>query len=114
MKKILLAISTLLTCFAFCQDASVAQFEVLVTNMEGVPQANEKIVFVGETSKAEFSAITDAEGKFKLEFPTGQEYIINISTLGEQQEYNRINIAALGPNQYYPLQHLTIQFEMSE
>jgi OOP family OmpA-OmpF porin len=62
-------------------------------------------------SKSIYKGVSDAEGKFEILLKDGETYLIKIKSIGEAEDYNKIEIPALGKNETYSTIVLKIQFE---
>jgi OmpA-OmpF porin, OOP family len=87
--------------FVHAQNTSTAKVNVSVTDMNNTPRKGDLIIFKGESNKKMTEAKTDATGKFTVELPVGDKYMISIKNLNDTTAYGNLNIPALGPNQFY-------------
>ncbi len=90
---------------------STAPLDVKVLSESGKPYAGDKIYFVGQTSKTSFSGVTNAAGKFHIELPAGDVYDIRIMSIGDELEYNTLEIPALKEGERYEMMELEIMYE---
>lgn len=97
----------LTACFA----QQSAPIEVLVLNGSNKPYQGDKIFFVGQNKKKTYSGITDSKGKFLINLPAGDVYDIKIMSIGDELEYNTLEIPALGQGEFYEKMELTIQYD---
>ena len=79
-------------------QVSKAPVKVLVKNFSGTPYANDKVFFVGQKTKQVFSGITNPAGKMVVQLPAGDVYDIRIQSIGEEIEYNTLDIPAVKPD----------------
>lgn len=89
-----------------------AAVNVTVTNMKGKPSKGEQIVFAARGSGKFFSGHTDAGGKFSLQLPAGETYLISVKSITDSTKYGIIEIPLLEPGQFFtePFK-VNIQFE---
>lgn len=88
-----------------------APIDVTVINSKGKPYQGDKICFVGQHSKKTISGITNAQGKFHILLPQGDIYDIKIVSIGDEIEYNTLEIDALPDGQFYETNSLQITYE---
>jgi len=69
-----------------------ALIHVLVTDMEDKIRKNDIIHFVGLNSKKTFQGISGKDGRFDILLPEGDVYDIKIVGLGEEKEYNQLEL----------------------
>jgi OmpA-OmpF porin, OOP family len=110
-----------ITCYAivYAQDAktaavnsSNAKVDVNVMDMQGKVSKGEVIIFKGETKGKSYTGRSDASGKFSLQLPAGEKYIISVKSLADSSQYGIIDIPALGPDQFFTEPFVVdIQFE---
>lgn len=109
MKIILIAFSFLVIGLTFAQQTT--PIKVLVLNEKGLPYEGDQIFFVGQKNKDAHKGITDKEGKFTISLPTGQVYDIRIKSIGEEIEYNELEIPILEEGEEFQDVVLTITYE---
>lgn len=80
---------------------AVAPIEVTVTNMKGVPQKGEEVLFRGAKTGKIFSFISGPGGKIKNSLPPGDEYIVSLKAISDTTKYAIISIPALGEDEYF-------------
>ncbi len=96
MKNLLLFLSIFLSFQLYAQDQALkgdeqhALLHVQVTDMEGKVRAQDKIIFEGKNHR--YTAVTDATGNFDILLAEGDEYLIKIVGLGEEEDYSRVAI----------------------
>lgn len=95
-------------------QVKTAPLRVKVVNSKGSPYAGDKILFVGQTKKDNYSGVTNSSGQFLIHLPEGQVYDIRIKSIGESLEYNELEIPALPADQYYEENTLTITYEAAK
>lgn len=114
MKKQLFILTLISTvCFAtFVQSQAPATIDVTVLDFKGKPYAGDKVYFIGQQKKQSLFGITNAKGKFKINLPQGDIYDIQIKTIGEEVEYNTIEIPELYEGEFFDTMEVTITYEM--
>ncbi|HLP54893.1 MAG TPA: OmpA family protein [Fluviicola sp.] len=112
MKTMLTFITCAVTGFIFAQ--STAPLDVKVLSESGKPYVGDKIYFVGQTSKASFSGVTNAAGKFHIELPQGDVYDIKIMSIGDELEYNTLEIPVLKEGEMFEMMELEIMYEAAK
>src|SRR5262245_41836230 len=78
-----------------------ARVNVFVTDMKGKPSKGEQILFRGNANQKNFSGVSDATGRFSLQLPIGEAYIVKVKSLTDTTKYGTVNIPALGPDEVY-------------
>ena len=106
MRRVILILFTYFFCIdSFAQSdtsqSKLAKVNVFVTNMTGKPSKGEQILFKGEATQKSISGISDAAGKFTLQLPAGDKYIITVKNLTDTTKYGSISIPALAPDEFY-------------
>lgn len=112
MKTILTLLASGIAGMIFAQEK--APLDVKVLSESGKPYAGDKIYFVGQTSKASYSGVTNAAGKFHIELPPGDVYDIRIMSIGDELEYNTLEIPALKEGERYESMELEIMYEAAK
>jgi outer membrane protein OmpA-like peptidoglycan-associated protein len=92
-------------------QVSKAPVKVLVKNFSGTPYANDKVFFVGQKTKQVFSGITNPAGKMVVQLPAGDVYDIRIQSIGEEIEYNTLEIPAVKPGEFFQEAELVIEYD---
>jgi outer membrane protein OmpA-like peptidoglycan-associated protein len=94
--------------------AKVAPVEITVTNMKGVPQKGEEVIFRGEQTGRIISFISGAGGKIKATIPPGDNYNVSLKCISDTTKYAVISVPELGEDEYFtdPFT-VTIQFELA-
>jgi len=85
--------------------------EVIVTDHQNNPRQGEKIIFVDNESKKEFSGVTDEGGKFEIKLPGGRTYIAKIEGVGQEQKYQTFTMPEVKEGQSYGKTRFTIRYE---
>jgi len=75
-------------------DEENALIHVLVTDMEDKIRKNDIIHFTGINTGKTFQGVSDKDGRFDILLPEGDVYDIKIIGLGEETEYNQLEIEA--------------------
>lgn len=104
---------TFIACsiFGIATAQQSAPIEVLVLDASSKPYAGDKIFFVGQAKKKTYSGITDSKGKFLIQLPAGDVYDIKIMSIGDELEYNTLEIPALKQGEFFEKMELTIIYE---
>lgn len=108
----------LLTPFsAFAQDQNttnnqLAPVSVIVTDFKNVPRFNEQIIFISKKSGQKFSGRSGKDGRFFLQLPQGDTFIIKVKTIVDSTKYGSIAIRQLDPDEQFtePFS-VTVKFE---
>jgi OmpA-OmpF porin, OOP family len=105
--KLLLSALVFLHTALFAQNntqeksSKSAKVNISVTDYGGKAFGGTQVLFSGEKTMKTFSGKTNAAGRFTLELPAGDQYIINLKALGDTTKYGIIDIPALKENQEY-------------
>lgn len=121
LRAALLILTIFISLFSYSQKntadsaSSMAKVDVLVTDFNGKPSKGEQIVLIAQTSQKTFGGRSDAAGKFKVEIPPGDKYIVVVKSLNDTTKHGLIEIPALGPDEFFtePFR-LKIKFEMAK
>lgn len=95
----------------FLSAQSDARIDVTVRNGKGNPSAGDKIYFVGQISHRSISGISNQDGQFRVLLPQGEVYDIRIQSIGEETDYNTIEIPTLGAGQQFENMSIEITCE---
>ena len=114
MKSILFFLAISLTFLGYSQTNKFAPVLVRVMNNNKQPIPFDKIIFKGRTNKKTIVGVTGVNGAFNTTLPVGDIYDVEIDAIGEQLEYNSIEIASIPENAEYGLMELFILYEMPE
>jgi OOP family OmpA-OmpF porin len=112
MKTLLLSLFVLLTLTVSAQenalkaDENNALLHVKVTDMDGKIRIKDRIIFEGQ--KQTLAAISNDQGAFDILLPEGDEYLIKIVGLGEEEEYSKI---VIGEEEGYYEGNIVIRYE---
>ncbi|MDF3028058.1 MAG: OmpA/MotB domain protein [Fluviicola sp.] len=103
-------------CLAFLSfgiQAQVAKAPVKVTvkGFNGKPYANDKVLFVGQKSKQTLSGVSNPAGQFVIQLPCGDIYDIRIQSIGDEIEYNTLEIPAVKPGEFFEEAELLIEYD---
>jgi len=90
----------------------LATIKVLVTDYENNSKKGEQILFESLNSGIVYKGISDEDGKFEIQLPGGQTYIIKIKSIGEAEDYNKLSIPTLNEGETFTPSQLTIKFEL--
>ena len=91
-----------------------APVTVTVSDPEGVLIPNDKIVFIGQKTKKKIVGITDAKGKFLVQLPAGETYDIKISAIGDDMDYNSVEIPTIPENAEFQDMEIAITYWMGD
>lgn len=91
-----------------------APVTVSVTDPDGVVIPNDKIVFIGQKTKKKIVGITNANGKFLVQLPAGDTYDIKISAIGDDMDYNSIEIPNIPANAKFQNMVISISYWMGD
>lgn len=95
-----------------CQQK--AKLEVSVTDFQNHPLQGEQVLFVNQKDKSVIKGISDEQGLFSIQLPGGQIYDIKIKSVGTAQEYNTLEIPAIGSNEMYGENSMQIMIEQPQ
>ena len=112
MKSILFLIILSSTQLIVGQTAPKATIGVTVTNMNMKPIANEVVLFIGQKSRRKISGQTNAQGKFEIDLPSSETYDIQLSTIGDEIEYNTLEIPTLPEGSEFQKMEIQIAYEL--
>ncbi len=71
---------------------SKALLNVTVTNFDGDPLGGERIIFVAQKSKKEYSVITNNNGKAQILLPKGDTYQVKYKDFSEAVDYSQFEV----------------------
>lgn len=83
------------------KPANLAQVNVMVSDRQGKPSGGEQIIFKGEKSGQFYSGQSAANGKFTMQLPIGEKYLISVKSITDSTKYGMLDIPALGPDEFY-------------
>jgi OOP family OmpA-OmpF porin len=101
----------ILISFSIFSQDNMVTINVTVTNMDDIIKEGEQIIFESQTTKKQFSGISNAEGKFTIQIPGGDNYLIIIKGFGKEENYSKLNIPELNPSEKYGVYSIKVQFE---
>ena len=114
MKMILFLVAFFLTLPSIAQSNKNAPLLVRVMNNNKQPIPFDKIIFKGRTNKKTIIGVTGVNGAFNTSLPVGDIYDVEIDAIGEQLEYNSIEIPTIPDNAEYGVMELFILYDMPE
>ena len=114
MKMILFLATFFLTIICYGQSIKNAPLLVRVMNNNKQPIPFDKIIFKGRTNKKTIIGVTGVNGAFKTTLPVCDIYDVEIDAIGEQLEYNSIEIPTIPDNAEYGVMELFILYDMPE
>ncbi|MNJ88791.1 Outer membrane porin F precursor [compost metagenome] len=88
-----------------------APVKVTVKGFNGKPYVNDKVLFAGQKSKQTFSGVTDPKGQFVVQLPGGDIYDIRIQSIGDEIEYNTLEIPAAKSGEFFQEAELLIEYD---
>ncbi|MDB5252626.1 MAG: hypothetical protein JWP27_1795 [Flaviaesturariibacter sp.] len=105
LSRVLFLPALLCSAAAFAQQGTtasgkVAPIALVITNGTGQPLAGEEVLFTATTGK-QYKVRSDASGKGRLSLPPGDTYTIRMKTMNDTADYSKLEIPALGPNQFF-------------
>lgn len=98
----------------FSQTTKFAPVVVSVMDYDKQPIVYDRIIFLGRKTKMIITGITDVRGMFTTRLPAGEVYDIKIDAIGDQLEYNSVEIPAIPDNAEYGVMELFVMYEMPE
>ena len=106
MRRTILMLLAIVTCCKLVAQtdsakANLAKVDVIITDRSGKPSKGEQVLFKSETTKKIVSRLSDASGKFSLQLPIGDKYVITVKSITDTTKYGMIDIPALSPDQTY-------------
>ncbi len=113
MKTLILTFA-LISQFGIFAQSCFAPVEVLVTDLNKKPYSGDKILFYGKKNHKVVSAISNAKGVFVVQLPCGDTYDIKVSSVGEEQDYNTLEIPTLGPGEAFQDMKLHVYYELPQ
>jgi OOP family OmpA-OmpF porin len=109
--KTILSFCLFAITFSFHAQVSKAPVKVFVKGFDGKPYVNDKVLFVGQKSKQTLSGITNSLGQFVVQLPCGDIYDIRIQSIGEEIEYNTMEIPSVKPGEFFEDAELVIEYD---
>lgn len=113
MKKCIFLLLLLTVGFAHSQTC-FAPVQVIVSNLHKKPSPGDKIIFKGQKTKKQFSGISNSAGKFTIQLPCGEIYDFQVASIGEEIEYNTLEIPTLQAGQQFQEMQLEIMYELPQ
>lgn len=109
--KILYSFCLVFLSFAIQAQVAKAPVKVLVKGFDGKPYSNDKVSFVGQKSKQIISGVTNPNGQFVIQLPSGEVYNIRIQSISDEIEYNTIEIPSAKPGEFFEEAELVIEYD---
>lgn len=109
--------TTLILCLiglSLNAQTPTAPVTVSVTDPDGMIIPNDKIVFIGQKTKKKIIGITNAKGKFLVQLPAGDTYDIKISAIGDDMDYNSVEIPNIPANAQFQDMEIEITYWMGD
>ena len=91
-----------------------APVTVTVTDPESVAIANDKIVFTGQKTRKVITGITNSAGQFTVNLPAGETYDIKIDAIGDDMDYNTLEIPTLPEGAEFQDMEIVITYWMGD
>lgn len=114
MRTILFLVAIFIVFSSVSQTTKYAPLLVRVMNNEKQPIIYDKIIFQGRKSKIIVEGITGVTGSFKTRLPAGDIYDVKIDAIGDQLEYNSVEIPSIPDNAEFGVMELFIMYDMPE
>lgn len=109
--KLIYSLCCAFLAFGLHAQAVKAPVKVIVKGFNGKPYSNDKVLFVGQKSKQTLSGITNQAGQFVIQLPSGDIYDIRIQSIGDEIEYNTLEIPAVKPGEFFDEAELVIEYD---
>lgn len=109
--KLIYSICLAFLSFGVQAQVAKAPVKVSVKGFNGSPYPNDKVLFVGQKSKQTLSGVTNQAGQFVIQLPSGDIYDIRIQSIGDEIEYNTIEIPAVKPGEFFQEAELVIEYD---
>ncbi len=115
--KPFLIISAFILLFGFStaiaqDDVQKAKIDGTITDFDSNIKIGETIIFENSDTKLAFPAVSNDQGKFEVQLPYDQSYVIKIKGFNDDKYYTDFTIPALEPNQTGLFFTIDIQIEM--
>jgi outer membrane protein OmpA-like peptidoglycan-associated protein len=81
--------------------SKIAPVDVLVTSMKGQPRKGEQILFRGEKTGKLITGISPASGKFRVQLPPGDTYVVSVKSITDTTKYTKIVIPELAEDEFF-------------
>jgi len=114
MRTVLFLATIFLGFSTFAQTTKYAPLLVRVMNNAKQPIIYDKIIFQGRKNKITVEGITGVNGSFRTQLPAGDIYDVRIDAIGDQLEYNSVEIPAIPDNAEYGVMELFVLYDMPE
>ncbi|WP_343634828.1 OmpA family protein [Fluviicola sp.] len=109
--KLIYSLCFAVLAFGVNAQATKAPVKVVVKGFNGKPYPNDKVLFVGQKSKQTLSGVTNQAGQFVIQLPSGDVYDIRIQSIGDEIEYNTLEIPAVKPGEFFEEAELVIEYD---
>lgn len=80
---------------------NLASVKVTVTDRKGKPSKGEQIIFKGASTNSFFNGKSDVNGRFTIQLPVGEKYMISIKSLTDSTKYGMLEIPPLAEDEVY-------------
>lgn len=78
-----------------------AQVNVTVSDFKNKTRSGEQIILTSQKTGKQFTGISDKDGKFSIQLPAGDTFIIKVKTIADSTKYGIIGIPALSEGEYF-------------
>src|SRR5688572_11937630 len=78
-----------------------AKVNVYVTDMKGKPSKGEQVIFKGTGTSFALGDITGPNGKFTINLPQGDKYLIIVKSINDSTRHGIIDIPKLGEDEFF-------------
>lgn len=112
MKQFIACVFSTLSWLTIAQ--APAKVDVIVTNYQRQPIAGDKISFIAKQSKQVIEKITDSKGRFQVSLPQGETYDIRIEVIGDELDYNTMEIPVIPAGAVFQDMEVQIMYEIPE
>jgi OOP family OmpA-OmpF porin len=100
--QLIILCSVVICKASYASDTTrLAPVSVKVTDMKNKPTRGQQILFKSKGNQKIYSGKSDATGKFFIQLPMGDEYVITVKNLADTSKYGLINIPALAQDEEY-------------
>lgn len=80
---------------------SAAQVNVFVSDFKNKSRSGEQIILISQKTGKQFTGVSDKDGKFSIQLPAGDTFIIKVKTIVDSTKYGIIGIPALNEGEYF-------------